>query len=121
MLKAGEITADEVKKTFAAIGYAVDIKTTKKKVENISTFSMTGPNDEVWNGSIVNTSYMDVPYIAGEGTESAGAEFTTSTGETLYEGAKENGSGFTYTGGASSIGGLVSDLDKETVKIKRNN
>jgi hypothetical protein len=43
MLEAGDIAADEVKKTFAAIGYAVDIRTTKKEVKNTSQFVMDDP------------------------------------------------------------------------------
>jgi hypothetical protein len=72
---------------FGAIGYSVDIKTKKKKVENISKFSMNDPvSGKVWTGEIKNTSVMDVPYIAGENTKQAGEEFTTSTGETAREG-----------------------------------
>ena len=120
MLEAGDIAADEVKKTFAAIGYAVDIRTTKKKVENTSKFSMTDPNTgKTWSGSITNTSYMDVPYIAGEGTESAGEKFTTSSGEEMYEGAKENGDGFTFTGGSGDLSGLLNEQQEKTGKNKK--
>ena len=120
MLEAGDIAADEVKKTFAAIGYAVDIRTTKKKVENTSSFSMTDTNTgKTWSGSITNTSYMDVPYIAGEGTESAGTKFTTSSGEEMYAGAKENGDGFTFTGGPGDLSGLLTEQQDKTSKNKK--
>jgi hypothetical protein len=38
MLEAGQITKEEVQAMFAAIGYSVDLKTTKKKVQNVTHF-----------------------------------------------------------------------------------
>ena len=120
MLEAGKITADEVKSTFAAIGYAVDIRTTQKEVKNVSTFAMKGPNGEEWSGEIVNTSVMDVPYIAGEDTQQAGTDVKTSTGDTVTVGARSNGDGFTYTGGNKTKGAAVSDINKEYAKEAAN-
>lgn len=117
MLEAGDITADEVKKTFAAIGYAVDIKTTKKEVTNTSQFVMDDPiSGKQWKGSITNTSVMDVPYIAGEGTAQTGQEITTSTGDNVTVGYKEKGTGFTYTGGADTKAELAANIQKESLK-----
>lgn len=117
MLEVGNITADEVKKTFAAIGYAVDIKTTKKEVTNTSQFVMDDPvSGKQWKGSITNTSVMDVPYIAGEGTAQAGQEITTSTGDNVTVGYKEKGTGFTYTGGVDTKAGLAANIQKGSLK-----
>lgn len=119
MLEAGDITAEEVKKTFAAIGYAVDIKTTKKEVKNTSEFSMLSPDGKEWSGTITNTSVMDVPYIAGENTEEQGEQITTSTGDNVTVGNKTSGKGFTYTGGSEAKGNLLANVAEESKKAKK--
>ena len=119
MLEAGDITAEEVKKTFAAIGYAVDIRTTQKEVKNISKFSMKSPDGEEWSGEIVNTSVMEVPYIAGENTAQQGYDVETNTGEHTTVGNKTSGNGFTYTGGNKTKGNLLKGIAKESEKAKK--
>ena len=115
MLEAGEITAEEVKKTFGAIGYAVDVRTTKKQVANTSTYEMTGPTG-TYKGTITNYTEMEVPYIAGSDTADAGVASKVEGDKTMYQ-TKSKGDGFTYTGGANDVkGGLVANINKEETK-----
>ena len=125
MLEAGDITAEEVKKTFAAIGYAVDIQTTKKELTSTSHYNVTRGDGTTETWDVSTTTVTDVPYIAGENTENLGQEITTSTGDKVTVGYKKNGNGFTYTGGAKGakadvIENLGDEAQKDIEKLKKS-
>ena len=116
MLEAGEITADEVKKTFGAIGYAVDIRTKKVPSTTTQHYEVTrrGGEKETWDVS--TTTVTEVPYIAGEGTKQDGETIITSDGSEVTVNHQSNGDGITYTGGNSVKGALVSDVNRDEAK-----
>lgn len=118
MLEAGDMTAEEVKNMFAAIGYAVDIKTTKRALTSTSHYTVTKQDGSQETYDVSTTTVTDVPYIAGENTSELGQDITTSTGETVTVGHKEKGTGITYTGGENIKQGLLTSqkLKKENLK-----
>lgn len=115
MLKAGDITAEQVQNAFGALGYSVDIRTTKRQIEN-TTYVQGSLGGQDFSGSYTTYTTMDVPYIAGEGTaDSIGVESKVDGDPAHFE-QKESGSGFTYRGGASTAGAALSGFSNKAAK-----
>lgn len=119
MLKAGDITAEEVKKTFAAIGYAVDIKTKKVPTTTHQTYTVQKEDGPAETWKVDTTTITEVPYIAGENTYNPGETTTTASGEKVTTNYQEKGTGFTYTGGNKTKGNALSTITEESKKEKK--
>ena len=113
MLSQGEITAEQIQQAFGAVGYAPDIKYRTDKQKTTTKHYIYDNGDINSKPRIViqeTETDIQVPYIAGKGTQSI------ATGD---KGSQENGSGITKMRDIGSIGASLSDTKKQnTDKLK---